>query len=281
MEKVKRKKFEEEWDAEIKEVMERVEKRIEQQKNTQLKVNEPETYTYHSIMGETVELPVAIDETFPPHKHFFIKDEETIPSGYVKYMNETYGDVLENTQKAMNKVKRFLGKVEEVENGQRVIYTQKLPEISDLPDWLVVEEEPKLTNVPKSLETYTLVFDAILCSGKYLTPLERLLWMMVRKRVPNKELHGYWKEAALPTYYEEFADWLGVKKLTIIRTFKKLKKKGLIRLEGESRKVQKIWLVDLNKWLSERELKPIKRGFIRSVLVPEGVLDAIKKKFKK
>jgi hypothetical protein len=162
-----------------------------------------------------------------------------------------------------------------------VIYTQKLPEILDLPDWLVVEEEPKLTNVPKSLETYTLVFDAILCSGKYLTPLERLLWMMVRKRVKNKNLNGYWKEVALPTYYEEFADWLGVKKLTIIRTFKKLKKKGLIRLEGESRKVQKIWLVDLNKWLSERELKPIKRGFIRSVLVPEGVLDEIKKKFKK
>lgn len=76
-------------------------------------------------------------ELYPIHKHFFIKDEETIPSGYVKYMNKTYDDVLEDTQEATNKARRFLGRMEEIENGQRVIYTQKLPEIPDLPDWLV------------------------------------------------------------------------------------------------------------------------------------------------
>ena len=221
-------------------------------------------------------------ETYRLHKHFFIKDEETVPSDYVKYMKETYGDVLEDTQEAMNKVKKFLGRVEETEDGRRVIYTQKLPGLSDLPDWLVVEEEKILPQgLPGSLDTYTLVFDCVLYSRKYLSLGERCLWAMVRQRVPNKEKHGYWKQAALPTSYKFFADGLGVKKQEVIRYFKGLKKKGLVLLKGKMGKVQEIWLVDLNKWLSERELKPIKRGRIRSVLVPEGVLDAIKRKFKK
>ena len=184
----------------------------------------------------------------------------------------------------MNKVKRFLGTVQDIENGRRVIYTQKLPEFIDLPDWLVEEEEPLLPKLPETLDTYTMVFDAILYSGKYLSKEERLLWMMVRQRVPNKEKYGYWKESAIPTSYQLFADGMGVRRGEIIRYFKGLKKKGLVRFESREErrgKVAKIWLVDLAEWFKQRELKPMKRGFIRTVLIPQQVLDAIKKKSKK
>lgn len=264
MEKLERKKFQEEWNATVKESMEQIEKQVEQQKDTQLKM----------------ELLIE-KETYPPHRHYYIREEETVLSDYIKYMKETYGDLLEDTQEAMNKARRFLGTTEEIENGRRVIYTQKLPEFIDLPDWLVEEEEPIVTELPGTLETYTLVFDAVLCSGKYLTHIERLMWMMIRKRVKNKETHGYWKAPALPTSYKLYADWLGVKRHRVGLTIKKLKGKGVIKLEGEKGKVQKIWLVNLVEWLKERESKPMKRGFIRTVLIPQQVLDAIKKKSKK
>ena len=264
MEKLERKKFQEEWNATVKESMEQIEKQVEQQKDTQLKM----------------ELLIE-KETYPPHRHYYIREEETIPNDYIKYMNKTYGDMLGDAQAAMNKAKRFLRTVEKVEGDQRVIYTQKLPECIDLPDWLVAEEESIVPELPGTLETYTLVFDAVLCSGKYLTHIERLLWMMIRKRVKNKETHSYWKVPALPTSYKLYADWLGVKRHRVGLTIKKLEGKGVIKLEGEKGKVQKIWLVNLAEWLKERESKPMKRGFIRTVLIPQQALDAIKKKSKK
>jgi hypothetical protein len=104
------------------------------------------------------------------------------------------------------------------------------------------------------------------CSEGILSSQELHLWLLIRKRVPNKELHGYFKEPAIKQSKKDYALQMGLKIRQFNRIFKRLEKKGFIRVEGERGKMNTIWLVDL------REVLPLET---RKVPQPEKCVQSL------
>lgn len=192
-------------------------------------------------------------ETYPPRKYFFIKEQEPeVPNDYIEYMNEVYGEY--GSKVSMEIACEFLGEP---------------PMEADLPDWL--KEQKMKTRWGEIFEEtgdrYSLIFDVLSCSEGILTSQELQLWILIRKRVPNKELHGYFKVPAIKQSKKDYARQMGQGLRQFNRIFKSLEKKGFIRVEGERGRMNTIWLIDLREVLPlETRKVPLPEKCVRSLI---------------
>jgi hypothetical protein len=184
-------------------------------------------------------------ETYPPRKYFFIKEqarsEEYLPENSIPIPTD-------------EEVLAFLG---------------EQPTEEDLPDWL--KEQKMKTRWGEILEEtgerYSLIFDVLSCSEGILSSQELHLWFLIRKRVPNKELHGYFKVPAIKQSKKDYARQMGLAIRQFNRIFKSLEKKGFIRVEGERGRMNTIWLVDLREVLPlETRKVPPPEKCVRSLI---------------
>lgn len=208
----------------------------------------------------------------------YLLKEEEIPNDYIRYMENHFGDMLNGSKRGEMKARAWARKVEKIDkDGRHYVENQVLPKVLDLPDWLQeavygVEEE-KDENVVQNLNNYTLVFNAIVCAGKYLSHIEVRLWSMLRMRVKDKDLYGYYEKECLPTSNKLLSQWMGCSEQWVIKTKESLREKGLIKVTKRKGTFDKIQLTDLNDWLKTRKKEPaLTKGYIKSLIAPEQTI---------
>lgn len=109
------------------------------------------------------------------------------------------------------------------------------------------KEKRFIEEYEQSKNTYSKIPDIILCCGDFLSAEEVRMWSIVRRRVPNNRVDGYYKVPTVPTDIKYFAEKMGCSQRNATRILGQLQNKSLLLIKRQKGKKNIYQLVNLDE----------------------------------